>query len=97
VDGRDVEWVQAAVRDLPSAAWRDQGVLLPRATLAVLDGVEVASRAGLDGLAVLQLRFLRQRVDGCGTRADVDDWVVDCAGQARVRPLVDVLIGNLGG
>jgi hypothetical protein len=96
-DGRDVEWVQDAVGELAPGAWVDRGVLLPRAAGLVLDGVEAASLRGLDRLAVLQLRFLRQRVDGCGAQAAADDWVVDCAGQARLRPLLDTLIGNLGG
>jgi len=96
-DGRDVEWLQQAVRSLPRSAWRDRGLLLPRETVEELDEVEFLVRTHFDHLAVLELKVLRHRMDGCGQRPQLDDWIVDCSAQLQIRSLVDLLITNLGG
>jgi hypothetical protein len=36
-------------------------------------------------------------VDGCGSTADMNDWIVDCPSQIAVRDLIDTLITGLGG
>ena len=38
---------------------------------------------------------MRRRVDGCGTAADQNDWIVDCTAQLQVRTLIDLFISNL--
>ena len=34
---------------------------------------------------------------GCGTTADVNDWIADCGVQPDIRAVIDILIANLGG
>jgi hypothetical protein len=47
--------------------------------------------------AIRQLENLRRHVDGCGSTADGNDWVIDCAAQLSVRHLIDTMITSLGG
>jgi hypothetical protein len=47
--------------------------------------------------AIGQLDNLRRHVDGCGSTADENDWIVDCAAQLSVRDLIDTMITGLGG
>jgi hypothetical protein len=47
--------------------------------------------------AISQLWNLRRHVDGCGSTADGNDWIVDCAAQLSVRDLIDTMITGLGG
>jgi hypothetical protein len=42
-----------------------------------------------------QLTTLRRRVDGCGSAADGNDWIVDCTQQVKIRSLVDILLANI--
>jgi hypothetical protein len=70
---------------------------LQNAMLAVLGSVEKLARAGNRDGAVRQLEHLKRRLDGCGDFATNDDWITDCAVQAELRPLIDLLLQNLGG
>ncbi len=47
--------------------------------------------------AVKQLTSLRKHLDGCGSKADKDDWIVDCQAQVDIRGQIDELIVHLGG
>jgi hypothetical protein len=92
-DGSDVEFVQHAVAELPGGALRAPGIL--PAITSVLDDVESALlEADLDE-AVRKLGNLHRHLDGCGTRPDNNDWIVDCEAQLMVRSRVDLLIRNL--
>lgn len=62
-----------------------------------LDGIEADILAGDLAAAVRKLENLRRRVDGCGSAADMNDWIVDCPAQVEVRDLIDTLIAGLGG
>jgi hypothetical protein len=45
--------------------------------------------------AVRKLTNLLGRLDGCGARADKNDWILNCTDQVQVRSLVQELIANL--
>ena len=95
IDGEDVEWIQNGTAALPQDDFNDSGGGLRAAILRQLDNVERDVAAGRTAQALRALAELRTRLDGCGTTADVDDWVVDCASQILVRGFVDVLVSNL--
>ena len=83
------------VNSLPSTAFRSAGNR--NALLSRLDAVEQKIRDGKTDAAIEELRNLRRRVDGCGSAAASDDWIVDCAAQIELRSLIDQLIESLGG
>jgi hypothetical protein len=93
-DGRDPGFVRGVVERLDDSAFRAGGN--ETAMLAILDAVEKAVAAGDVKRALKELGLLRARVDGCGSAADADDWIVDCPSQERVRELLDLLMANLG-
>src|SRR5688500_18307218 len=78
------------VNSLPSTAFRSAGNR--NALLSRLDAVEQKNRDGKTDAAIEELRNLRRRVDGCGSAAASDDWIVDCAAQIELRSLIDQLI-----
>jgi hypothetical protein len=92
-DGRDPQFVINAVSALPVSAFSRPG--RRAAILAGLARVErrIARRRLLS--AVVELRTLRLRMDGCGRVADRRDWIVECVEQARIRRLLDLLLANL--
>ena len=45
--------------------------------------------------ASARVNDLRLHLNGCGTVADIDDWIISCPDQVTVRGLVDLLISNL--
>ena len=47
--------------------------------------------------AISSLQDLLWKVDGCGTSADKNDWIVDCAEQVKIRTSINLLIASLGG
>jgi hypothetical protein len=95
-DGKDTEWLQTAVDNLPDdvfVAGSADGIT--DSMLGRLDTVEkLVARDDIDQ-ALDELKYLRKRVDGCGSRADRNDWIVDCAVQKRIRGYIDLLITNL--
>lgn len=94
-DGQDVEFVQNAVAGLVREAFVDTGGGTKTSMLGILETVELRILAGsLDG-AVRQLKLVRTRVDGCGSSADRNDWIISCPAQIEVRSLIDLLIQNL--
>jgi hypothetical protein len=96
-DGKSVGFVQSAVAALPAAALRPPGEGTRSAILAILDHVQALVLEGKVAAAIQQLENLRRRMDGCGTASDSDDWILDCASQAQIRSLIDLLITNLRG
>jgi hypothetical protein len=92
-DGEDVEFIENIVNGLPEAAFSSPAV---RATLITrLEAIEYQIAQLHPDDAVTEIQKLRLRVDGCGSAAANDDWIVDCAGQQLVRGLLDLLATNL--
>jgi TolB protein len=94
-DAWDPDIVAAAVSALPRSDFANGAPGHLTAILSRLDHVESLIAAGETADAVSALDDLRLRLDGCGTTADRDDWIVDCAAQLQIRALIDQLIGNL--
>ena len=97
MDGRDVEFLRNAVIALPASAFRSPASGTRTALLSVLDDIEALLLPGDTAGAVRKLRNLRGRMDGYGTAADSNDWIVDRDSQMKIRSLLDLLVANLGG
>jgi len=97
-DGKDTEWLQTAVDNLPDGVFvAGSASGITESFLGRLDTVEKLVAKGTIGQAIDELKYLRKRVDGCGSRPDKNDWIVDCAVQKRIRGYIDLLITNLKG
>ena len=92
IDGEDVEFIQQAVNAIPVGAFRAPD--LRTAFLVQLDLIERTPKIGPPFTSRSLLRQLRQRVDGCGTKAARDDWIIACGPQQEIRGLLDLLITN---
>ncbi len=96
-DGQDTEFIENAIAGLGNEAFKDSspGKGLRNALLQRLDNAEREVAAGRVDQAIHHLENLRRHLDGCGTTADGDDWIVDCDAQVMIRDLLDLLIANL--
>jgi hypothetical protein len=94
-DGRDVDWIVNAIRALPASAIKSPADGNRNAMLNLLADAEALLRKGKLTAARDKLTTLRKRVDGCGTAADGNDWIVDCTHQLKIRSLVDLLLANV--
>src|SRR5690606_19963583 len=94
-DGEDVEFIQGLIEGLPASVFKSAGPGHRNAILAQLEIVENMVAQGKTTQALARLEDLRSHVDGCGTSADVTDWIVECGAQLDVRELIDLLITNL--
>jgi hypothetical protein len=92
LDGEDTEWLQSLISALPQEAFRGD---TRTAMLTELDNVEKLVAQGKVNQAVKELGQLRTHLDGCGTVPSVDDWIVDCPAQIKIRGMVDLLTTNL--
>jgi hypothetical protein len=92
-DGEDVEHLDHALDALPASAFIAPGHLT--AMHAQLEQVERHVAAGRYQQAIRSLDTLRQHLDGCGSAAFGDDWIVDCTAQLQIRALIDQLRTNL--
>jgi hypothetical protein len=92
-DGKDVEWIQGVITAMPGNAINGGGNR--NAMMNLLDQVEADLLKGKTKQALDKLSNLRTHNDGCGAKADGNDWIVDCTLQAEVRMLVDLLIANV--
>lgn len=92
-DGEDPDGVAQVVVDSTTAISSGNR----KAFLKRLDYVESLIGDGDTEDAVTELESLRKRTDGCGTKADKNDWITDCEDQQTVRALIDDLIANLTG
>ncbi len=91
----DPDWIAGVVSSLPDNAFNASS---SRTTmLSHLDQIEEDVTEGQIADAISKLQELRQHVNGCPTSADVDDWIVDCAAQVKVRVLIDQVIDKLDG
>ena len=96
VDGRDVEFVQSSIAQLPLGAFHAANAAGARAALvSMLDTVESRLLANDVAAALAAIQSVRSRTDGCGSTADGTDWIVDCGAQATVRTALDLLRTNL--
>lgn len=94
-DDKDVETTQEAISGLPPSAFKGGDPGHARAMTNILDEVEALIAAGDTATAIKRLNSLLTRVDGCGTKADKTDWIVDCAAQVQIRDFIETLIENL--
>jgi endonuclease/exonuclease/phosphatase family metal-dependent hydrolase len=94
-DGEDVEWLQNATNALGDDAFKSNGPGHRTAILRQLDAIERRIAKGDTNRAILTLDRIKQRLDGCGSVSDRDDWIVDCPVQVRIRGFIDLLIANL--
>ena len=94
-DGDDPDWLRGAIGALPPSVFKDKSTGLRTAMQAQLDSVEQYLVAGKLANAKKTLASLRTEVNGCGTKADKDDWIVDCTTQLKVRGWIDLLIANI--
>jgi uncharacterized delta-60 repeat protein len=94
-DGQDVEWSQAAIEELEASELKAGGH--QTALVKLLDETEELIAAGDIQGALDSLETLYQHIDGCGSTADRNDWIVDCTAQIEIRGLIDLLVKNLGG
>lgn len=101
LDGSDPDVLADYIAALPS----DPNVFSNRgdpagqrnAILSILIDIESDIESGDIDQAIRALQNLRMRVDGCGTSAERNDWITDCAVQIEIRRLIDLLITNLEG
>jgi hypothetical protein len=93
-DGDDPQFLTNAIAALPAGAFRTEGN--QTAILGILAAIDERLANGRVDQAIRDLESLRKFMDGCGTSADVTDWIVDCPAQLRIRGYVDLLITNLG-
>jgi hypothetical protein len=94
IDGQDVEWIASAVRALPASAF-SQGAGHRTAMLSLLNDSQASLKRGSLNAARENLMTLIKRTDGCGPRADRNDWIVDCGYQVEIRNLVQILLDNV--
>jgi hypothetical protein len=95
LDGDDVEFVQHGVESVPESSFKSTGGGSQTAVLARLEAVESSLLNGKDAAALKELADLHSRVDGCGSTADNNDWITDCASQLAVRSVIELLIDNI--
>lgn len=88
IDGLDASWLVEYLDDLPNNAFKrrwHRGVM--KVTLAA---AAIAVRLGAGDTALAITSTLHRRIDGCGTSADRDDWIMDCGSQTGFRGLLDL-------
>ena len=94
LDGIDVSWLDEHIAALPNKAFK-RGLLgktMLRATVLTLD---VAIRLGQRDTALGLVGLLESMMDGCGTKADKSDLIVDCPAQKSTRDRLELLDRNL--
>jgi len=87
-DTQDPDTVGATVSALPAGVFATGEHRQP--ILNRLDAIEQLIAAGDLAGARSELESLRRKVDGCGTAADTNDWIVDCSAQLEVRARVEL-------
>jgi hypothetical protein len=95
VDGADPDVAAGVVAGLPDGAFSADGHRT--AMQSRLASIHQSIADGDAEAAISQLWNLKRRVDGCGSTADSNDWIVDCEAQLLIRHLIDTMITGLGG
>lgn len=93
VDGADIEFIESVLDALPPGSFQSGGN--ETAFSSQLKNVEKDVAKGKIANALAKLAQLRSHCDGCGSGPDGNDWIVDCAAQAEVRAVLDLLAANL--
>lgn len=94
-DGQDPDILGSFLETLPASAFKSTGHGLQQAMLSHLRNIEKRIEMGDLEQAIRELQHLRERVDGCGTEPEPNDWIVDCTVQLQVRAVLDLFIANL--
>ena len=93
LDVADPDTAADLVNSLPDSVFNGGGNR--NAFLSRLEAIEQRIAAGDIDQAIHELENLRRRVDGCGSAADSNDWIIDCTAQQQIRAVIDMLIANL--
>ncbi|NNE11933.1 MAG: hypothetical protein HKN41_06755 [Ilumatobacter sp.] len=85
-DSIDGSWLLESVEAVPrktfASPWQKAHMkLIVRTSM-------IAVRFGLGDVSLRLVGYVEPRVDGCGTAADVDDWITACDSQLVVRQLL---------
>ena len=92
-DGEDVEFIENVINGLAAASF---GNPTHQATLVTrLEAIELQIAQGHRDEAITEIAKLMMRVDGCGSAADQNDWIINCTDQLLVRSLLQLLATNL--
>ena len=92
-DGEDVEFIENVVNGLAAGAFSNPQ---HRETIVTrLEAIENSIAQGQRGAAINEIGNLMTRVNGCGSTADQNDWIVSCPDQLLVRSLLELLATNL--
>jgi hypothetical protein len=91
---QDLATLKTTVTSLPSSDFK-QGT--KGAELAIINAAEINIRVGNYHGAIVMLRALLPRTDGCAKNGmpDRDDWVRTCAAQSQLYPQVQNLVQEL--
>jgi hypothetical protein len=84
-DDEDVEGIQQAIDGLPAVAFKSGDRGLANAMHSILDDIEALIASGNKATAIKKLQNLRTHVDGCGSKADTNDWIVSACVEAVVE------------
>ena len=93
LDGQDVEFIQDRVAAQDPSVFASRGH--QNALHSRLEEVEMKLVMGDTDGAIMDLRNMLGRLDGCGATADHNDWIIDCGVQIEIRSLIETLIINL--
>lgn len=93
-DGVDPDILAFYVGHLPDSAFKSKDKGLRTAIVQQLASNERYILDGKIDTAIDQLQLLRKHMDGCPSKADKDDWIVDCASQQTARRILDLLLAN---
>jgi hypothetical protein len=95
-DGEDVEFIQLVIDALPNKVLLSTpGEGGRTALLEGLDAIELLIAQDNQRAALLEIKSLLRRLNGCGDAPDRNDLVRECASQIQVRDLFKLLQNNL--
>jgi hypothetical protein len=93
-DGGDPDVLAVIVKRLPDDAFKSQGKGHRTAILSRLTNAErYIIQGGIDK-AIDTLKNLREHMDGCPSKPDKTDWIIDCESQEMARRFLDILLSN---
>jgi hypothetical protein len=91
-DGEDPDALASLVSGTPTSALSAGN---KKAFLDRLAYIDTMLKSDDTNAALLELDALRKRVDGCGNKADKNDWVTSCTSQITLRSAINGLITNI--
>lgn len=94
-DGSDPDSLTGLIEALPASAFAGGDIGHRDAILDILNEAEEKIATGDVAAALRLLKNLRRHLDGCGSVADNNDWLVDCDAQILLRELLDLISTNL--